>query len=104
MVEKLAERGVPLAAVRNGAARTRICAVLPGKLTSEEEVSEALAADPKVDVPRWFTDHALVDEAAGQTYVIFKMWGRNTEPTLIVLRDSFPEAKVTFRRAEADDD
>lgn len=43
----------------------------------------------------------MVDEAEGETYVLFKMWGLNTEPTLKSLSEAFPEAKVTFRRAHS---
>lgn len=50
-----------------------------------------------MEVSRWFTEHALVQD--GQTWVVRKMWGRNTEPTLTALRDAFPEAKVSFQRA-----
>jgi len=47
----------------------------------------------------FFTDRPLLDPSTGQTYVLFKMWGRNTEPALAALRTAFPTAKVTFRRA-----
>lgn len=100
MVQKLAESGAPLSAVHDALPQRPRMRALPGKLTTGDEVRNALAADPKVDVPRWFTDDAMVDDAANETYVLIKMWGRNTEPTLIALRDAFPNSGVTFRRAQ----
>ena len=35
------------------------------------------------------------------TWILRRIWGRATEPTLVTLRDAFPEAKVTFRAASA---
>ncbi len=100
MVEQLAARGVPLPEIR-AVLPERVMKVLPGRLPPDD-VPEALAvADPKADVGRWFCDHPLIDEERGETYVLFKMWGLNTEPTLAALADAFPEAKVGFRRAAA---
>ncbi|WP_433082336.1 hypothetical protein ACQP1P_01460 [Dactylosporangium sp. CA-052675] len=45
----------------------------------------------------WFTEHAIVQN--GSTWLVRRIWGRATEPTLITLRDAFPEAKVSFQRA-----
>lgn len=103
MVDQLANAGVPLKAIREVLPDRRM-RVLPGKLADGDAVRQALADDPKVDVPRWFSDYAFVDPDAGETYVLFKMWGLNTEPTLTALRDAFPDAKVTFRRADDSDD
>jgi hypothetical protein len=63
-----------------------------------------VAADPGVDLDRWFCDDALVDEATETTYVVSKMWGLHTEPTLASLTAAFPDAGVSFRRAETPDD
>ncbi len=104
MVDQLGAQGVPLARISETLPR-RAMRVLSGLFTDEDAVREALAAaDPKVDLPRWFCDHPFVDESEGRTYVLFKMWGRNTEPTLASLTQAFPEAKVTFRRAEPAED
>lgn len=76
--------------------------VLPGRLEGEEEVQRALAAvvaSPD-QVGRHFTAHPLIDEAHDETYVIYKMWGLNTEPTLQALVHAFPDAGITFRHAE----
>lgn len=59
--------------------------------------------DAKVDPGRWYCDHPLVD-ATGETYVLSKMWGLQTEPALAALADAFPDAKVTFRRAATGDE
>jgi hypothetical protein len=100
MLEQLHDRGVPLQRLR-ALLPDRAFKVLPGQLTDEQAVRTALAeADPRADVPRYFCEHPLVDEAADETYVLFKMWGRNTEPTLQKLAEAFPEAKVTYRQAE----
>ena len=100
MVEQLADRGVPLVEIRKTLPGARM-RVVPGRYTDGEAVRQALAnADPNLELGRWFCDHALVDDAAGETYVLSKMWGRQTEPTLAALAGAFPAAKVTFRRAD----
>lgn len=101
MVEQLAARGVPLADIRTVLPERRMKA-LAGRLRPEAVPEALAAADPKADVRRWFCDHPLVDEEHGETYVLFKMWGLNTEPTLTSLAEAFPEAKVGFRRAAGD--
>ena len=60
-----------------------------------------VAADPRTDPGRWFCDRPLVVDAGARTYVVTKMWGRHTEPTLAALATAFPDAKVTFRRADS---
>lgn len=104
MIEQLAARGVALSGIRS-VMPDRAFRVLPGKLTDRDSVEAALAAsDPKVEVRRWFCDHPLIDEASAETYVLFKMWGLNTEPTLAALAEAFPEAKVSFRRADGSEE
>lgn len=46
----------------------------------------------------------LIVAAAETTYVISKMWGRHTEPTLAALAAAFPNAGVSFRRADVLED
>jgi hypothetical protein len=100
MISSLAGRGVPLADIA-AVLPDRAFRVLPNLHTDPAAVREALAqSHPGADVGRFFTDHPLPDPSTGQTYVLFKMWGRNTEPTLAALSTAFPTAKVTFRRAE----
>ena len=73
-----------------------------GLLSDKEEVRESLAAAyPGTDLDRWFSDYPLQDVAKGRTYILIKMWGRNTEATLTQLSTAFPEAKVSFRAAES---
>jgi len=101
MISELARRGVPLPAIK-AALPDRALRVLPGLLASPQEVHAALLAeDASVDVGRYFAEHPLPDDAAGQTYVVFKMWGRNTESTLASLSAAFPDAKISFRPADA---
>lgn len=55
---------------------------VPGRLGDAGAVAEALvAADAKVDPGRWHCDHPLVDDAAGETYVLSKMWGGGCRPS-----------------------
>jgi len=99
MIEQLAARGVPLGDIR-AQLTDRAIRVLPGAFVGGDEVRAALVAqDPKTDTGRFFCDEALVDDA-GATYVVTKMWGLGTESALAAMAQAFPEAGVTFRRAE----
>ena len=98
MIAELTKAGVPLAEIRAQMSSERPIRIVEGLLTSADLVASALAEKyPGIDVGRYFTQHALLDESNDQTYVIFKMWGRNTEAILHRLAGSFPEAKVSFR-------
>ncbi|MDP1804696.1 MAG: hypothetical protein Q8K72_05985, partial [Acidimicrobiales bacterium] len=100
MVEELAARGAPLAEIR-ALLPERVMRVVPGRLRDAGAVAAALVAnDAKVDPGRWYCDHPLVDDGAGETYVLSKMWGLQTEPALVALAEAFPDANVTFRRAD----
>ncbi len=104
MVEQLAARGVALAEIR-ATLPNRAMRMLKGIQRDGDAVRDALvAADPGADSDRWFCDNPLVDEATGTTYVVSKMWGLHTEPTLESLTAAFPDAGVSFRRAETPDD
>jgi hypothetical protein len=98
MVEQLAARGVSLADIR-AVLPERVMKVLPGRLPPDAVAAALASAHPKADIGRWFCDHPLVDEERDETYVLFKMWGLNTEPTLAALAEAFPKAKIGFRRA-----
>jgi hypothetical protein len=101
VIESLVGRGVPLAEIRTALPRRRAFRVLNGALTEPAAVRAALAdSDPSIELARYFTDHPLVDPAADETYVLFKMWGRNSERTLTSLSAGFPAAAVTFRAAD----
>lgn len=72
---------------------------LDGVHHDPEEVAAALlAADSRVDVRRFFCDHPI--HVGRNTFVLSKMWGRDTEPTLGKLAGAFPEAGVTYRIKE----
>lgn len=103
MVKELAARGAPLAEIRR-LLPARVMRVVPGRLSDADAVAEALlAADPKVDTGRFYCDHPMVDDDAGETYVLSRMWGLQTEPALTALAQAFPNAGVSFRRAEDDE-
>jgi len=103
MVEQLTAHGVPLSDIRQ-LLPERTIRVLDGVHREGHAVRAAMvAADPKADAGRFFCEHPLVDAQAGQTYVVTKMWGLETESSLRVLTDAFPAAGVTFRPAAAAD-
>lgn len=100
MITELGRAGVPYEDIR-AVLPDRALRPVPGLLTDEEAVREALAATyPGTDLGRWFSDHPLLDEANNRTYVVFKMWGRNTEDTLRRLSAAFPHTKISFRAAD----
>lgn len=49
-------------------------------------------------VSRFFTEQPFHQD--GTTYVLSKMWGAQTEGTLIALRDAFPQSTVDFHAAD----
>jgi len=97
MIQSLVERGVTAAAIGGTLTPGRFRR-LAGEHHSEEEVKAAFAQQyPGVDVRAWFTEHAIVQD--GSTWILRRIWGRSTEPTLSALRDAFPHAKVSFETA-----
>jgi len=100
MVNQLVAHGISPARIKE-VLPPRALPAIPGLVTDQVELSKLLVAHhPNADVRRHWTDTPYLDEDANQTYVLFKMWGLNTEPTLRSLVAAFPEAGVTFRRAE----
>jgi hypothetical protein len=100
MITELGRAGVPYEDIR-ALLPDRALRAVPGLLTDKDAVRDALAATyPGTDLGRWFSDHPLLDEANNRTYVVFKMWGRNTEETLRRLSAGFPDAKIGFRAAD----
>lgn len=98
MVQKLIERGVTAKSIGEVLSRGRFRFV-EGELTNEEDVTAALRADsPRIDARRWFVEYPIPE--GGRTWLLRRQWGRNTEPTMTALSQAFPDAKVTFRRAE----
>jgi hypothetical protein len=103
MIEQLVERGVAPATIRALMPDRRL-RIVPGRLHDRGELSKALAV-ASIDPDRYFCDSPIVDDEAGETYVINNQWGRRaTEPTLAKLAQAFPEAKVSFRRASPEDE
>lgn len=98
MVASLVENGVRLASIQ-ALLPARAMRSLPGILHDPSAVAAALASDPTVDVRRWFTDYPMPDVDEAKTYVLWKMWGLDTEPTLRNLADAFPASNVTVQRA-----
>ncbi|HCT78547.1 MAG TPA: hypothetical protein DGG94_13985 [Micromonosporaceae bacterium] len=99
MITELGKAGVPYENIRT-LLPNRALRSLTGLLTDKDTIREALAvAYPGTDLDRWFSEHPLLDKANDKTYVVFKMWGRNTEYTLQKLSEAFPEAGVSFRAA-----
>lgn len=79
--------------------------VLPGQLTDQQAVIEELSLHVgRKNLGRYFTEHALIDEVNDETYVLSKMWGRDTEPTLALLSEAFPDANIGVVRANADNE
>lgn len=100
MVTQLVERGISPTRIK-AVMPPRALPVVPGLITDEEELQRLLVEHyPNVDVRRHWTATPFLDEDSGQTFVLFKMWGLNTEPTLAALAEAFPEAKVGFRIAD----
>jgi hypothetical protein len=99
MVTNMIERGVPAG---------EIAEVIGPRFRSIEGEHEDPAAaflreypkqyDRKFAPEWWYTDHPFSQE--GRTWVLDKGWGRDTEPTLTALCERFPDAGVSFRRAD----
>lgn len=100
MITCLVERGVP--------ARD-IAEVIGPRFRSIEGEHEDPAAMFSREYPKqygrkfapewWYTDHPFRD--GGRTWLLDKGWGRDTEQTLIALCERFPQAGISFRRADA---
>lgn len=89
----------------HGVSMEEVASIIPGShfirlngiLADAAEVGSALPAGR--DPARWFIDHAIHD--GGHTFVVSKQWGVGTEQLLSQLAVAFPDADVTFRRADA---
>lgn len=99
MVQVLRNRGVSIAAIRE-VLPDRMFRSVDGELQGGEDVSAALLVrTPDLDLGRYFVDRPFHDE--GQTHILFKMWGRNTGPSLESLSKLVPDGSVAYR-ASAD--
>lgn len=100
MVTELGRAGVSYDEIQ-AVLSNRAIRPVPGLLTDKAAVAEAFTATyPGTDVGQWFTEYPLLDAPHHQTYIVFKMWRRNTEDTLRRLSLAFPNAKVSFRAAD----
>ncbi len=98
MIDALHRQGIPFAAIRAQLKYPRKLRPLSGLFTTHEEVTAALEDQiPDADVTRWFTSDAWMDPDNDTTWVLFKMWGRDTVPSMTALVHQFPQAKITFR-------
>jgi hypothetical protein len=88
MVTTLRDAGVPAREIAEAIPPLRFLPV-DGTLAGAE-LREAFAlAYPKGDPVRWFMESPVHDE--GRTWIVTKMWGRNTEPVLELLAKLAPE-------------
>lgn len=87
MVHTLHGAGVAATDISGRIQNARFQAV-EGTLTGEELEEAFVTAYPKADPARWFFDSPIHDD--GRTWVVTKMWGRNTEPTLRRLAELAP--------------
>lgn len=100
MVEQLIERGINPAQLK-AVMPPRALPLVPGLVTDCDALSGLLVENyPNADPRRHWLERPILDPTTNQTYILFKMWGRNTEPTLDTLVESFPEAGVGFRAAD----
>jgi hypothetical protein len=87
MVTALRAAGVPAGEIAKAIPPSRFLPV-DGTLAGEE-LREAFAlAYPKGDPGRWFMESPVHDE--GRTWIVTKMWGRNTEAVLELLAKLAP--------------
>jgi hypothetical protein len=94
MIQKLIQKGVQIEAVSKMLPPSRLRAI-SGQPEHPAAIEEALRTIGFNEPQRYFTDAPFVGGA--KTYVLTKMWGRGTEPTLTGLRDAFTETGVSFR-------
>lgn len=99
MIQNLNDRNVRLEDVCRMLPPSRL-RVLTGEVDEPAAVEQALRAQGVNEPERYFSAVPFIED--GKTYVLTKMWGRKTEPTLAALRDAFPHAGVTFQAATVD--
>jgi hypothetical protein len=96
MVKALHERGVSPASIKDVIPSSRML-VVDGLHSDPEDVAAAfLSIYPKFEARRWFLDDTLSD--GEKTFVLSKMWGLNTEPTLTKLAETFSDRNISFAR------
>jgi hypothetical protein len=88
MVTALRAAGVPAREIAEAIPQSRFLSV--DGSPADADLREAFALNyPKFDPGRWFLDNPVRDE--GRTWIVTKMWGRNTEPVLERLTKLAPE-------------
>lgn len=98
LVHRLHKAGVPA---------TDLAGAIPGSrflpvdgLHAEADLGTVFVARyPRADgnLRRWQMDRPIID--AGRTWILSKMWGANTVPTLEALIELAPEAGISYRAA-----
>lgn len=100
MVEKLVHSGVPCAELVPMLSRQEFRPIA-GLISDPVRVQSRLAVEyPTADPKRWFCDSPILDEATNRTFVVWKMWGANTEITLQKLATTFPASGVDYEVAK----
>lgn len=102
MVGVLVDAGARVADLRSLFA-DRVFRELPGSVAPGDDCVHALLeVDLRTDVKRYFTDSPIHQD--GKTFVMYRMWGVNTEESLEKLRAAFPAAGASFRAVRPEDD
>jgi hypothetical protein len=99
MVAKLIERDCPAERIAEILGPRKFRGV-DGEITDPEEmIAPVEEAYPRFrfDPGRWYIDEPFYQ--AGRTWVLSKMWGRDTEQMLDDLRAAFPDSGITHRKA-----
>ena len=97
MIQALHQKGIGLDAISRHIPPSRL-RVIPAHLEDPTAIVDALRTQGVNEPERYFLDSPFTQD--GKTYVLSKMWGRGTVPTLSTLRDAFPEAGVSFQAEE----
>lgn len=87
MVTTLRAAGVPAREIAHAIPSSRFLSV-DGTLAGTELREAFLRAYAKFDPGRWFVESPIHD--GGRTWIVTKMWGRNTEPVLERLAELAP--------------
>jgi hypothetical protein len=100
MIVELQKAGVSCEAIA-GELSNQEFRVIPKLLTDPNEIHAAMAEQyPTADPNRWFYDSPVIDKENNRTYLVWKMWGTNTEDALSKLSSAFPHAHIGFQPAE----
>ncbi|WP_165368067.1 endonuclease NucS domain-containing protein [Phytoactinopolyspora endophytica] len=100
MVCALHESGVRAAEIQSVVSASRFLSV-EGVLEGDELEEVLLDAHPQISEPRrWFLDEPIHEE--GTTWVLTKMWGTNTVPTLDALLELAPNDGYGYQAGVSD--